>query len=545
KVATEEIADLIAQGLAAPDQGLAAQGSHAEEVAEVLASLVILLGAVPLSADDRLSLWRWSLTRSCRWIEGEPASVVEDIAESQRLDLLLAATELPVYAGLVFGSLKVAKKWPELGARNWGKCLQAVTDSDGTLDVGWVGNLVPLLQSLARTELGLTAMGASMLTGKIQRRLEQMLSRSLCLATPGRLSTLQSEATGTLTELEQVLSGLGYKKNDPARRLLSVYSASGVAGRRQGVSRWDLPDESHQSDWAEWGCLRSTWDTDVDQVLFRNDGPLPWLEITFGGQPVLRGNWGIDLRVDGQPWSPGNEWVCSCVFEDDEADFVELQLKDEANGILVTRQLLLNHVDRGMFLVDIVRAGVGKKLELAWQLPFAAEQLAATVGANGKAKPAAPRGEHDAATREAAVQFADLRLRLFPIAWAQDRFAPGGGVRINADGIGIEGATGEGAMCVPLVLDWHPPRQEAPCDWTPLTSVEDGRMLAANEAFGTRLRIGREQWLYYHSLQPGVLPRTVLGHHTLYETVIGKVKRAGEIEPLVQVEMDVDGAIED
>ena len=49
------------------------------------------------------------------------------------------------------------------------------------------------------------------------------------------------------------------------------------------------------------------------------------------------------------------------------------------------------------------------------------------------------------------------------------------------------------------------------------------------------MRSGGEQWAIYQSLTPPTAPRTMLGMHTHYEAVIGRVT-AGGIEPLVNVE---------
>ena len=86
------------------------------------------------------------------------------------------------------------------------------------------------------------------------------------------------------------------------------------------------------------------------------------------------------------------------------------------------------------------------------------------------------------------------------------------------------------------MIDWSPNRGRSPAQWRQLTVAEDGAILAQDQAVGYRLRIGKHQWLYYRSLEIGETGRTLLGHHTLHETVIAEFTTDGDVQPLVMVE---------
>ena len=91
---------------------------------------------------------------------------------------------------------------------------------------------------------------------------------------------------------------------------------------------------------------------------------------------------------------------------------------------------------------------------------------------------------------------------------------------------------------MPLVFDWHPDRAIYDADWSQLTVTEDRRVATSQEASGFRVRVGKLQLLLYRSLREGDDMRAVLGLHTSNETVYGRVRRNGDIAPLVLVESE-------
>ena len=101
--------------------------------------------------------------------------------------------------------------------------------------------------------------------------------------------------------------------------------------------------------------------------------------------------------------------------------------------------------------------------------------------------------------------------------------------------------TGIGGLYAPIVIDWNPTRRRSPANWRPLTVAQNGAVVPAGCAAGFRLQVGTAQWLVYRSLSPILEPRTVLGQHTMYETMIGRFVRSGEVEPIVLVEQRAEG----
>jgi len=49
--------------------------------------------------------------------------------------------------------------------------------------------------------------------------------------------------------------------------------------------------------------------------------------------------------------------------------------------------------------------------------------------------------------------------------------------------------------------------------------------------------LGKKQWVLYHSHQKPVFPRSVMGIHTLSETVFARLSSRGEVDIQVEVEL--------
>ena len=54
------------------------------------------------------------------------------------------------------------------------------------------------------------------------------------------------------------------------------------------------------------------------------------------------------------------------------------------------------------------------------------------------------------------------------------------------------------------------------------------------------MRIGKRQLFIYRSLVTADAPRAVMGQHTINETVYGRVRKSGDIAPLVLVEGELE-----
>ena len=200
---------------------------------------------------------------------------------------------------------------------------------------------------------------------------------------------------------------------------------------------------------------------------------------------------------------------------------MELEAED-ATVVKQVRQVLLAPHDRFAMLTDTVTSiNPEHKVQLVTSVPLVQGATRVT----------------DRVTRELTLCVGPRTVRTFPLWVDDDRVVHTLGSYREHDGQLELSGIGKGGVTLPLALDWHPKRADAPADWARLTVTESRRTVGAHEASGFRVRIGDHQVLVYRSLVAPTISRAVLGLHTWDETVYGRVpSKGGLLEPLVEVE---------
>ena len=280
-----------------------------------------------------------------------------------------------------------------------------------------------------------------------------------------------------------------------------------------------------QSDASQLACLRSDWSPDANSLFVSHHGRLPVLELATRGSLLIGGQWDIEVQVSNAAIDISGPWTCSCWYSDDEGDYLELQARPSAN-IRIERQLLLARNDAWLLLADVVIGCGDERIEYRARLPLAPK---ITV-------------DHDRQTRASRLNGTNVSARFFPIGLPCERVNSCAG-QLSDSGRHLElRALGFGGLYAPVVLDWNPTRRRQSAIWRALTVAQDGVALPVQRAAGFRLQIGKEQWLIYRSLSRILEPRTVLGQHTMYETLIGRFLATGAVEPMVLVEQGAEEA---
>jgi hypothetical protein len=266
--------------------------------------------------------------------------------------------------------------------------------------------------------------------------------------------------------------------------------------------------------------LQSGISTASDRLSVDYSGRNVQLQLSGRGIPLLEGVWETAVSLDGREVDCRGTWEATCWNADEDADYLELKL--EVKGLLrIDRQLLLPRKGHLAVLADSVVASTAAKI-----VYHARWSLAAGMS-----------GDHETATQAGTIRGKAGSARVYPLALPSERF------RQTSDRLTSGSGTLEltqhqpgKALYAPLVIDWAPERRRSALLWRRLTVSELRRPVAADVAAGFRLQVGREQWLIYHSLQNTGEARSVLGHHTWYETVIGSFRRNGDVDPLIQIE---------
>lgn len=256
----------------------------------------------------------------------------------------------------------------------------------------------------------------------------------------------------------------------------------------------------------------------ADRMTIAYHEPSVAFDLVASGRTLLAGDFETELVVDGVPVVPRGDWKSVCWYGDDDCDFLELQLQC-TDSVHIERQFLLSRRQHFALLAEAVISASAARIEARLKLPLFADV------------PVIP----DRTTRELQVGAA----RVFPLALSQERVVSSPGEFRERDGqLELAQVSRGAALYLPLLFDWHPRRRRAPADWRSLTVTEPRTIVSPDRAAGHRLRLGKEQWLFYRSLLPTIEPRAVLGHHTRYETLVGTFDSDGDVEPIVMVEVD-------
>jgi hypothetical protein len=297
--------------------------------------------------------------------------------------------------------------------------------------------------------------------------------------------------------------------------------------RRAAKSLRTLHDETAHT--ALMTCMAPTG---RDVLMVDYSGEWPVIELSHEGETLLSGTWAFSLSADDEPVPFTGAWDWCCFHTDSDGDYLELEATG-MEGWRIERQLFLGRNCHRLLMAETVCApeGVGEVLVESW-LPLAP----------------GVRSAFGLDTREGKLMRGKSSrpvARLFPLALDQDRVQKAWGAceRIDAE---EENDLPEGAafslhgsgrgLYSPLVIDWHPDRRKSPARWRTLTCTQEGRKLAPFEAAGHRLQVGDEQWLVYRQIERSEVGRAVLGYHTRYESVVGRVQPAGTIKELLQIE---------
>lgn len=493
------------------------------------AALLLKFSCLHLEDETLLELVTW-LGRHVPRID------TEALEKPVSLERLLEAEALIVH-GRALPFLKGAQKRVVAGRRLMRNWLKRELDLAGRPHARWIGALEEILATLATAALGSELCGEVLWDEQDAERLRNLAESVLALGSPGQFAFLGAPAS-----IVQAIQGLGvYDWNDSPLLVLQGWAAAGERrGKREGTvhGTWSLPDESWQSDDSLWAAMRSDWISPADACRVLHHERLPQLDIVLRDIAAIAGDWGLSWSVNNEPVPLKKGWKCECWFSDDEVDYLELTQEFDSEegepasngerdsrwqGTLIVRQVIFAKQDQCLVLTDSIRTPLDGEVEYESVLPVVGDFEWA----------------QDSMTRECALMSKRLRVRVVPLGLPQQRVAFGvGGITFENNAIKLRQTGQRTAMYVPLVLEWSPARKRQPVDWTRLTVAEEGRKVTANEAAGFRVRVGDDQWFLYHELKVGRMPKSVMGVHTLNETVFSRFTREGTIRDLLLVEGD-------
>jgi hypothetical protein len=535
---------LVARDVTAPVQPL-----------ELLVLLEALRDAAQdLSLEQAARLWR-AVLESClaRFSKAAPSVGDEPATARTHLAAIAREAELSWQAGLLFAPVAGSSALRDAGRAAFGQLIADATDAAGVPVAGALADLPSWMTSLVRAREWGRHFGRPLFSPSQEKRLRGVVTAvaKVC-RDDGRPALVNGEVNGLVQVWSTAASALpprGQQVSPAASYLRSLADGVNGSATRRGTSRngsqrsgrarngrasnGHLPKGAawpvFQSDESRLACLRDGWSPSASSIVVAHDRHFPTLEMAVGGTTLFAGDWEIEVRLDGRTVEPA-DWSCVCWQSDDDGDYFELQSRPD--GLRIERQIFLSRTDDFALLADVVVAdpetvGRAAKLESTsrWTLVPDAALIAQTR------------------TRESRLLFGGPTARAFPLGLNCSRVEGVSGHLIGVDGRAELSQTGIGGLYAPLVIDWNPRRRRSPAAWRRLTVAYAGAAVPSGEAAGYLLEVGPLKWMYYRSLLPALEPRSVLGQHTMYESLVGRFVR-GDLEPLVQVEHSTGQAAE-
>ncbi|MBI1344777.1 hypothetical protein GC163_00660 [bacterium] len=437
-----------------------------------------------------------------------------------RHDTHAAVGEWQLLGSLVFAEIKGATAIRRQATKLLGQSLTTPTDSDGTPHAELLPHFTDWLAPLLRSSLWSQQAGHSLFDPDEQQLLSEAAEKAVALCRPdGRLALMNGSPTNALPILTFAADILNWSNANPSRtalRSLALHAAGQKETRPSAISV--MP--SNQSDWARLAVLKSGWTAGSATVTVAHHQPLPQLDVTIAGIPLIHGAWELDVRMGDTGLELADEWSCVCWESEPDADYAELQMEGPGK-LRVERLVLLSRKDQFLLLADSVSGAPHGPLALQSRFP-----LAPGAAVSWETRLRAGRLEHGAAK----TRFLPLELPCDPVHSTPNR------CELREEALVLEQQCYGQGLLAPLIIDFHPDRRKALIDWKKLTVSESGRVCPPDLAAGYRWRIGADQFLLYRSLKPAKMPRAVLGHHTANGLVVGRFDKQGDVEPVVMVE---------
>ncbi len=459
--------------------------------------------------------WWAVLTQLVETAQAADAAVVhEELDPLQALQLQLAAGELPLTIGHVFGELKLCRKLRDAARKPLSSGPLELLDAEGMPHARYLPILRPLLACWTRC----TAIGKShkkrCFDHEAENQYEWFVRQMIRFTRGDGTQLLSSDGAGAWSQpLFAAAIRLVGDEDDLAAARIALPGK--IAGRRdEGYP----PVAAAESEWGAIAILRSDFTRKSPKLAVTYLGNRLQLELEAARETLIAGDWQTQIKVNGKTVGFAGEWEQNCWFSDDDVDYLELSIGLDGGGVL-ERQMLLAREDEILFLQDLV-VGVDAGVQYRGALPLASS-IAAT-----------PLEE----TREVLLTQAKGDVLLMPLALNEWRRGDQSGqLSVAGDELVLEQHTAAGNLACPLFFDLAPRRAKKPHTWRQLTVAESLEMVPRDVAVGFRVQAGSDQWLIYRALTRRG-NRTLLGYNLSSEFYFGRLDRDGEADELLEIE---------
>jgi hypothetical protein len=428
----------------------------------------------------------------------------------------LLAGELPLALSYQFPEIKTFHREQSAArALSFGVC--ELLDGEGLPHARHLNEMRSLLACWTRCSMMGSATGRDCFDEDARNQYEWLVRQALRLCRPDGTHVLSDGSSGAWCP--DLFAAALHENNDLADDDIACYILPG--GRAEDADRKpdDLPEPTVYSEWAEAVVMRAKWSRKSPQLTVTFANRSLRSELAVAGRLIWSGEWITTLCVQGTPLETQSGWREVCWFTDSDVDYLELEV-DLSDGWAIQRQVLLSRSDHFLFLADAVIGPRPAQVEYRSRWPLA-ERV---------------QFEAEDQTRDGCLGDGKPLSTVLPLSLPEWQVTSATG-SLQSVGNQLELTQSEQAqrLYAPLFFDLSRRRFAKERTWRQLAVAERLVPQPPDAVVGYRVQVGQAQWLLYRSLAPKA-NRTVLGQNLSNEFLVGRFKKDGCVQELIEIE---------
>ena len=426
----------------------------------------------------------------------------------------LVSVELPMTLAFMLPEIETMEQTGQEAAIRMNNSLSAMLDLDGWPFADHLPVLAPLAASWTRC-LKMARKAGFPSDPAVNEQVQLLVPQIFRLMrNDGSLMLSNHQDSPIEGEFEnQLLSLMKGKRRD--RKFAQVCRQK--KPKTADVLAIDLP-ESSLSEWASSGVYQSQWRRRSPKLAIDYSNQQCRIEVGRD-LPLLGGQTMPEIRLGGQLLEPVSDFEAVCDEQNDDLDFLELEI-ELSRGVQLQRQFILSRNDDFLIVADAILATEVGGLDYRCKWPLA-------PGVSGM---------QETETRELYLTAGKIQSLVLPLALPEWKVARHNGqLDFDDDGLELRQNSSGRALYAPLVFDLSPKRSKRPRTWRPLTVAEQLKIVPSDVASAFRIQLDKQQWILYRSLgEKG--NRTFMGENFNGELFLGSFDTNGQVKPLLQIE---------
>ncbi len=434
----------------------------------------------------------------------------------------LCSVELPLTLAFELPELLqhklVGKSLAKNAVQQMEKLIDGILDGDGWIMWNYLSVYGPLIATWARSLAMIDKL--KLKPGDDARlQLEWLVRVSVAVLRPDR--TFAGSGYDSLPASREMIDAVVGMSPDKFDRRVVARCLLGDKRKLDGI-----PEESSISEWAMAGAMQTHWKPKPGKCALSWGERNCWMEIS-SQISLIGGDCTPCVSLGDRQLSVIRDVEVVCREHNESGDYLELSFELESN-VRLDRQIFLAR-DNFLFLGDTIvkldtrTVDEGSNTEtLSYQCDF----------------PLAPGVEclPETETREIYLKDRQIRSLVLPLALPEWKAARSQHAIVCDNGVMTLSQTAPTTgMFAGLFIDLSQKRSLKPRTWRPLTVAESLSEVSSDVAVAFRVRVGKQQWVFYKSIQPNS-NRSFIGYNFADGFLAGRFLEDGIIESMIETE---------